>query len=66
LDYTCKANHYLRASLASLQSRSTMPSDTSFGLRAIVQLCHVASLNVSIYALVLVTGNDKQCKSCSK
>ena len=48
LDYTCKANHCLRASLASLQSRSTMPRDTSSCLRAIVPLCHVASLNVSI------------------
>jgi len=66
LDYTCKANHCLRARLPSLQSRSTMPGNTSSCLRAIVPLCHVASLNVSIYAPVLVTSNDRQCKSCSK
>ena len=35
-------------------------------LRAIVPLCHVASLNVSVYACVPVTSNSEQCKSCSK
>ena len=35
-------------------------------LRTILPLCHVASLNVSVYAPVVVTSNSKQCKSCSK
>ena len=35
-------------------------------LRTILPLCHVASLNVSVYAPVVVTSNDKQCKLCSK
>ena len=60
LHYTCKANHGLRVILASLQSCYLDHARQALVLRAIVPHCHLASLNVSVYAPWLVTTYDKR------
>jgi len=58
--YSCKADHGLRVSLASLQSCYLDHARQALDLLAIVPPCHLASLNVSVYAPWLVTNNDKR------